>query len=193
MAFLRGEEVLTYQDNCLLTDQEVCKHFILEDAAVPEEETSCARCETNWFQRLQEVVERSVGTYTKAYPCMTEDKQANIVPHIYTRCPHCKAPKANLIIQLVKELATTLVGTNVLEVQEDPGARNPLDFDARLFVSAMAAAYPELYRDSIKEWTEKTQASDLSGEVNDFITPVKTLHFNKACNLDCSDNGQSEV
>ena len=137
MAFMRGEEVLTYQDNCLLTDQEVCKHFILEDASVPEEETSCARCETNWFQHLQEVVERSVGTYTTAYPCMTADKQANIVPHFYTCCPHCKAPKANHIIQLVKELATTLVGTNVLEVQEDPGARTPLDFDACLFILMM--------------------------------------------------------
>ena len=138
MAFMRGEEVLTYQDNCLLTDQEACKHFILEDASVPEEETSCARCETNWFQRLQEVVERSVGTYTTAYPCMSEDReQAHIVPYLYTRCPHCKALKANHIIQLVKELATTLVGTNVLEVQEDPGARTPLDFDARLFILMM--------------------------------------------------------
>ena len=56
MAFKMGDEVLTYQDNCLLADQEACKHFLLEDASVPEEETSCA-------QRLQEVVERSVGTY----------------------------------------------------------------------------------------------------------------------------------
>ena len=135
-----------------------------------------------------------MGTYTTAYPCMSEDReQAHIVPHIYSRCPHCKAPKANHIIQLVKELATTLVGTNVLEVQEDPGARTPLDFDAQLFISAMAAAYPEMYRDSIKEWSDKTQASDLSGEVIDFITPIKTLHFNKTCNLDCSDNGQSHL
>ena len=119
--------------------------------------------------------------------------QANIVPHIYTRCPHCKAPKANHIIQLVKELATTLVGTNVLEVQEDPGARTPLDFDARLFISAMAAAYPELYRDSIKEWTKKTQASDLSGEVISLITPIKSLHFNRVCDLNCSNYGQSEL
>ena len=194
MAFKMGEEVLTYQDNCLLADQEACKHFLLKDAPVPEEEASCAVCETNWFQRLQDVVERSVGTYTTAYPCMSVDReQAHIVPHIYSRCPHCKAPKANHIIQLVKELATTLVGTNVLEVQEDPGARTPLDFDARLFISAMAAAYPEMYRDSIKEWSDKTQASDLSGEVIDFITPIKILHFNQKCNLDCSDNGQSHL
>ena len=194
MAFKMGEEVLTYQDNCLLADQEACKHFLLEDTSVPEEEASCALCKTNWFQRLQDVVERSVGTYTTAYPCMSEDReQAHIVPHIYSRCPHCEAPKANHIIQLMKELATTLVGTNVLEVQEDPGARTPLDFDARLFISAMAAAYPEMYRDSIKEWSDKTQASDLSGEVIDFITPIKTSHFDKTCNLDCSDNGQSHL
>ena len=80
MAFMRGEEILTYQDNCILADERtMCKHFILEDTSVPEEETSCAHCETNWFQRLQDVVERSVGDYTTAYPCMTEDKQAHIV------------------------------------------------------------------------------------------------------------------
>ena len=43
MAFKMGDEVLTYQDNCLLADQEACKHFLLEDASVPEEETSCAQ------------------------------------------------------------------------------------------------------------------------------------------------------
>ena len=194
MAFVRGEEILTYQDNCILADKRtMCKHFILEDTSVPEGETSCAHCETNWFQRLQDVVERSVGDYTTAYPCMTDDKEAHIVPYLYSRCPHCKAPKAEHISHLVKELATTLVGTNVLEVQEDPGARTPLDFDARLFISAMAAAYPQLFRDSIKEWTEKTQASDLSGEVINLITPVKTLHFNRVCSLDCSNNGQSEL
>ena len=74
------------------------------------------------------------------------------------------------------------MGTNVLEVQEDPRARTPLDFDARLPVSATAAAYPQLLRDTIKEWTEKTQASDLSGEVINLITPVKLLHFNRVCN-----------
>ena len=165
MAFMM-EDSMAYQDNCVLADQEVCTHYLLEDASVPEEETCCTRCETNWFQRLQEAVERSVDNYTTAYPCMSEDRErAHIVPHLYQRCPHCKAPKANHVNQLVKELATALVGTNVLEVQEDLSARTPLDFDARLFISAMAAAYPQLFRDSIKEWTEKTQASDLSGEV----------------------------
>ena len=193
MAFLM-EDVLLYQDNCLLSDQEVCGHYILEGAAAPEEETTCSKCETNWFMRLQEVVERSVDNYTTAYPCMSVDReQAHIVPHLYQRCPHCKAPKANHIIQLVTELATALVGTNVLEVQEDPGARTPLNFDARLFISATAAAYPELFRNTIKDWSEKTQASDLCGEVIDCITPVKSLHFNKSCNLDCSNNGQSSL
>ena len=150
MAFMM-EDGLIYQDNCLLSDQEVCKHFILEDASVPEEETSCARCETNWFQRLPEVMERSVGTHTTAYPCMSVDReQVHIVPHL-NAAQHCKAPKENKIIQLVKELVTALVGTNVLEVQEDPGARTPLNFDAQLFISATAAAYPEQYRNTIKD------------------------------------------
>ena len=38
MAFKMGDEVLNYQDNCLLADQEACKLFLLEDASVPEEE-----------------------------------------------------------------------------------------------------------------------------------------------------------
>ena len=67
----------------------------------------------------------------------------------------------------MKELTTTQVGTNVLEVQEDPEARTPLDFYARLYVSAMAAACPEMYIDSTKVWSEKTQASNVSGEAND--------------------------
>ena len=193
MAFMM-EDSMAYQDNCVLADQEVCTHYLLEDASVPEEETCCTRCETNWFQRLQEAVERSVDNYTTAYPCMSEDRErAHIVPHLYQRCPHCKAPKANHVIQLVKELATALVGTNVLEVQADPGARTLLNFDARLFISATAAAYPELFRTTIKDWSEKTQASDLSGEVIEFITPVKSLHFNKVCNLECSNNGQSNL
>ena len=51
------------------------------------------------------------------------------------------------------------------EVKFDLTARDPLDFDARLFVSATVTAYPQLYRDSIKEWMDKTQASNLSGEI----------------------------
>ena len=90
MAFLM-EDVLLYQDNCLLSDQEVCSHYILEGAATPEEETTCAKCETSWFMRLQEVMERSVDKYTTAYPCMSVDReQAHIVPHLYQRGPHCQ-------------------------------------------------------------------------------------------------------
>ena len=68
MAFKMGEEVLTYQDNCLLADQEACKHFLLEDASVPEEEASCALCETNWFQRLQDVVRGVWGPTLQRIP-----------------------------------------------------------------------------------------------------------------------------
>ena len=116
MAFLM-EDVLLYQDNCLLSDQEVCSHYILEGAA-----------ETYWFMRLEEVVERSVDKYTTAYPCMNVDReQAHIVPQLYQRCPHCQdhTAKTNHITQLVTDLAKTLVGSNVLEVQADSGARTP--------------------------------------------------------------------
>ena len=127
MAFLM-EDVLLYQDNCLLSDQEVCSHYNLEGATAPEEETTCAKCETYWFMHLEEVVERSVDKYTTAYPCMNVDReQAHIVPQLYQRCPHCQdhTAKTNHIIQLVTDLAKTLVGSNVLEVQADSGARTP--------------------------------------------------------------------
>ena len=44
------------------------------------------------------------------------------------------------------------MGTNVLEVQEDPGARTPLDFDARLFILMMFFSHSFMQRlaDSIQ-------------------------------------------
>ena len=193
MAFLM-EDVLLYQDTCLLSDLEVCSHFLLEGAAVPEEETTCSKCDSNWGMRLQEAVEKSVDNYTTPYPCMSVDgNQAHIVPYMYQRCPHCAEPKIQHIAKLVTDLAKALVGSNVLEVQVDSGARTPFNFDARMFISAMAAAYPEMYKTTMQNWADKTQASDICGEVINFITPVKALHFNKSCNLDCSDNGQSNL
>ena len=175
MAFLM-EDVLLYQDTCLLSDLEVCSHFLLEGAAVPEEETTCSKCDGNWGMRLQEAVEKSVDNYTTPYPCMSVDgKQAHIVPFMYQQCPHCQVPKTQHITQLVTDLAKALMGTNVLEVQVDSGARTPFNFDARLFTSAMAAAYPELYKTTMQNWTDKTQASDNCEEVINFITPVKAL------------------
>ena len=50
-----GDELLLYQENCHLT----------------EEATMCQ----------QDVVERSVGDYTTAYPCKTDDNQARVVSH----------------------------------------------------------------------------------------------------------------
>ena len=131
MAFLM-EEVLVYQDYCILSDQEVCGHFLLEGAAAPEEEATCSKCETNWSMRLQEVLEKSVDTYTTPYPCISADgNKAHIVPFMYQRCPHCHEPKLKHITQLVTDLAKVLVGSNVLEVQADTRARTPFNFDAR--------------------------------------------------------------
>ena len=62
-----------------------------------------------------------------------------------------------------------------------------------MFVSGAATAYPQLYQDTLQEWMEKTQASDLCGEVISFITPVKSMHFNRCCELSCSNYGQSEI
>ena len=129
MAFLM-EDSLLYQDNCVMSNhQEVCSHFIYEGAAAPEEAVACPKCETTWLMRLEEVVEKSVDSYTSAYPCMSVDgKQAHIVPFPYQHCPHCHGPKANHIIKLVTDIAKALVGSNVLEVQVDSVARTPFNF-----------------------------------------------------------------
>ena len=45
----------------------------LKEYGTPDEEEPCSRCETNWSQRLANMVERTRGEYTTAYPCMTMD------------------------------------------------------------------------------------------------------------------------
>ena len=72
MAFTLGDNILQYQENCHLTEEAtLCQHFLLEELSVPEEEATCARCETNWYQQLVDMVERSVGDYTTAHLCKT--------------------------------------------------------------------------------------------------------------------------
>ena len=77
------------------------------------------------------MAERTKGEYTTAYPCMTMDGHGHIVPHMYAVCPHCKGPKKDHISRLVRELAKSLVGTNVPEVKFDLKEWVPVDFDAR--------------------------------------------------------------
>ena len=194
MAFTLNKTVLQYQENCYTTeDPSVCQHYLLEEQAVPEEEAVCTRCKTNWTQRVTNVVERTTGNYTTVYPCMTMDGQAHIVPHLYEVCPHCKTPKKDHLIHLVREPAKSLVGSDVPEVKVDLAAWDPINFDARLFVSGAATAYPQLYQVTLEEWMVKTQASDLYGEVISFITSVKSMHFNRCCELSCSNYRQSEI
>ena len=89
MAFLLTETSLTYQENCFDTEEAtVGAHYVLEEFGIPEDEEPCSRCETNWSQRLANVLECTVGNYTTAYPCMTMDGHVYIVP--YAVCPHCK-------------------------------------------------------------------------------------------------------
>ena len=77
------------------------------------------------------MVERTVGDYTTAYPCMTMDSHGHIVPHLYAVCPHCKEPKKDHVIRLVRELAKSLVGTDVPEVKSYLKEQVPVDFDGR--------------------------------------------------------------
>ena len=177
MALSLMETSLTYQDYCFNTEEAtVCTHYLLEEYGIPEEEEPCSRCETNWAQRLADVVERTDRKYTTAYPCMTEEGHGHIIPHLYAVCPHCKWPRKDHISRLVRELAKSLVGTNVPEVKFNLKERVPVDFDARLFVAGAATAYPELYQSCLAEWMVKSQDKDLIGEVILYITPVKSMH-----------------
>ena len=92
-----------------------------------------------------------VDSYTTPYPCISEDgNKAHIVPFMYRVCPHCNGTKLNHITQLVTDLATVLVKSDVLEVKAASVARTAFNFDARLFISAMAAAYPEMYQNTMR-------------------------------------------
>ena len=138
------EDALPYQDKAFLyleycADQEVCSHFLPEEAAAPWEDATCSKCETNWSTRLQEVLVKTVDGYTTPYPCISADgNKAHIVPYMYQLCPHCNGTKLKHIAQLVTDLATVLVKSNVLEVKVASVARTALNFDARLFISATA-------------------------------------------------------
>ena len=86
---------------------------------------------------------------------MTMDGHGHIVPHFYVICPHCKVPKKDHVTRLIRELAKSLLGTDVPEVKFNLKERVPVDFDARLFVSGAATAYPELYQATLSEWMVK--------------------------------------
>ena len=132
MAFSLAETSLTYQEKCFNTEEAtVCAHYVLEEFGIPEDEEPCSRCETNWVQRLADIVERTEGNYTTAYPCMNEEGHGHIVPHLYAVCPHSKGPRKDHMSRLVRELAKCLVGTNVPEVRLNLKERVPVDFDAR--------------------------------------------------------------
>ena len=121
------------------------------------------------------------------------DSHGHINPHPYIVCPQCKEPKKDHVVHLVRELAKSLVGTDVPEVKFDLKERVPVEFDARLFVSGAATAYPDLYQATLSDWIVKTQANDLLGEVLPYITPVKSMHFNRCCEVECSNYGTSEI
>ena len=75
MAFLLAETSLTYQENCFDTEEAaVCAHYVLKKFRIPE---------TNWVQRLADIVECTEDKYTIAYPCMSEGGQGLIGPQLY--------------------------------------------------------------------------------------------------------------
>ena len=59
--------------------EEACFHYILEEGSNPEEEHQCGLCETTWLTRLEDMVERTVDTYTYNYPCLV--KCGHVVPY----------------------------------------------------------------------------------------------------------------
>ena len=131
-------------DKTLTTEGDLtnfCLHYILEEGAVPEEEQVCAYCKTTWLQRLQTNVEQHMDSYTTNYPCLVEGGW--VVHYGYARCPHCKGTKGDHLVQLIRRLVSSLVGSNVPEVT--PKGQETLDFDPMLFVAGTAVAYPEQY------------------------------------------------
>ena len=81
----------------------------------------------------------TVDGYTMPYPCIRVDgNKASIVPYMQQLCPHCNGTKLKNIAQLVTDLATVLVKSNVLEVKVASVAKTALNLDARLFISATA-------------------------------------------------------
>ena len=65
MAFQLGNSPLSYQEMVLDNpDNYVCTHYLLEEGSNPKDNAECALCSTNWRQRLQDVVEQTVDSYT---------------------------------------------------------------------------------------------------------------------------------
>ena len=110
------------------------------------------------------------------YPCISEC--GHLVHHSYKVCPHCHGPKTDHLVGLLVRVATGLVGADVPEAKIELKARAPQDFDARLFVSGAASAYPQIFSSCLEDWTSRTQEKDLTGEVLSFITPAQMAHYN---------------
>ena len=92
-----------------------CLHYILEEEGlVPEEVQKCNFCETTWIQQLEDNVGQHVEAYTTSLPCLEEG--GHVVPPCYARCPHCMGTKSGHIAQLIRRLVSSLVESNVPEV-----------------------------------------------------------------------------
>ena len=116
-----------------------------------------------------------------------------MVHHGYSRCPHFRGTKQAHIVQLICLLVGSLVETKVHEVTTDLKGQESLDFDAMLLVSSTAVAYPEQYRACLQDWLSRSQDRDLQGEVLDFVTPVKTIHHNMVCDIECCNYALVEL
>ena len=102
--------------------------------------------------------------------------------------PTARLQKQVHIVQLVHLLAACLMKTKVPEVAADLKGQESLDFDATLFVSSTAEAYPELYKACLQDWISHSQEQYLQGEVLNFITPIKTVHHNLICDIECCNH-----
>ena len=87
MVLQLGSKSLRNRDNPLGHEEEACFHYSLEEGSNPEDKLKCGFCETTRLQRLEDVVEQTVNTYTASYPCLV--KCGHVVPYAYGRCPFC--------------------------------------------------------------------------------------------------------
>ena len=117
-------------------------------------------------------MEQTEDCYTTNYPCVVEC--GHLVLFSYKVCTFCHAPKAEHISKLVLRLSMGLVGANVPEVKLNLKEQDPMDFDATLFVSSIAAAYPELYNMADKSFMNlqlKVFPEEAEAEFNKGLNP----------------------
>ena len=82
---------------------------------------------------------------------------------------------------------------DILDVKDNLKWQDPVDFDATLFLSSVAAAYLEHFKSYLGDWSSHSQEQDLVGDVFPLIIPIKSAHYNNGCDVNCSNYAQDKL